>query len=204
MNYKAIPIEDYYLIVRGGNMYDDHQEALIIDGDYYYPIAQSKPVHEGIPLFDAPKEWGLVDVEELTKKYANNNFQSCNYHYEKDTRITDFDAISKAFKSGYLKRAETHKWTDEDMQKCFMAGAEFAKNIGLNMINPNLNLEEVNFFKYSQSLKKPKVYEVQIEKQCCNWNGTDGDCVQPNCYDYQPKITNNKINILSWEEIKQL
>ena len=146
-----------------------------------------------------------MDVDELADKYAEKHAFIVPYDgSNKSYNEKDYKCSKEGFKSGYLKRAETHKWTDEDMKKCFMAGAEFAKNIGLNMINPNLNLEEVNFFKYSQSLKKPKVYEVQIEKQCCNWNGTDGDCVQPNCYDYQPKITNNKINILSWEEIKQL
>lgn len=59
MTYKAIPIEDYYLIVSDEEC-EKFKNETIVDGNFYpiNAIAQSKPVHEGIPLFDAP--WEVV------------------------------------------------------------------------------------------------------------------------------------------------
>ena len=37
----------------------------------------------------------------LAKAYANENFESCSYHYAEDKRLTDYDKIKEAFVAGF-------------------------------------------------------------------------------------------------------
>lgn len=187
--YKAIPIEDYYLIVSDKPAGDwgkewDGQELIAVE-------TKVKDKFPGLPLFDARWE---VDVNKLALNYYNlNNVFSPITDYALAEKYATF----KAFIAGYLKRSETHKWTDEDME----AAACFGMSLERFKDDKNKLRDTEEFKGFIQSLQKPKVYEVELEMICCNHRGVNGECMTPNCLGFQPKITNNKVNILSYKPI---
>lgn len=156
--YKAIKVEHQWQVINGDTL-----------------IAIAGCDNSAISTFDVPEEWE-EDVEKLSKEYANNNFQSCSYHYENDDRITDFDTINKAFKAGYLSRSETHKWTDKDMIRCWETARSPYSETGFYSV--------ILFLEF---ISQPKEYEVELEEEELY--------MAVNTI----KITNNKVKILTYK-----
>lgn len=59
---------------------------------------------------------------ELASKYANDNFESCDYPYDGDERITNFKELKNAFSAGY--EAAQPKWISvkDELPHCYRLG----------------------------------------------------------------------------------
>jgi hypothetical protein len=175
MNYKAIPIDGYYFIVSDEECKRFLQQK-IIDGNYY-PInviaieEKAKDKYPGLPLFDAPSEWG-EDVEKIADEIYNKN----NYGLHKSSIV---DIVNQ------YKARSKYKWTDEDMEKAFDIGRK-------------QGYVDYGFKHFLQSLQKPKSYQVILEMEADEWIPELG---VSDPITWKPKITNNKLNILSWKEL---
>lgn len=104
---KAIQIKDYW-IINEESMYSSPELATIIDGNYYNIIAQSKPVHEGIPLFDVPQELeeDVLSPAEYIADIMDRYDIACPLeHPQAKIEIDNY----------VINYKEKYKWTDEDM-----------------------------------------------------------------------------------------
>lgn len=104
-SFKAFAIGDLYLIVSSGDLLNTmavygkskqnsqadvfSYDSLINYSPYYfmplYPvIAQSRNVYEGIPLFDAPKEWF---VKPNVNSFSERDLVNLLHYYEKYVQL---------------------------------------------------------------------------------------------------------------------
>jgi len=189
MKLTAIPLEGYYVIV-------ESDEFITSDK----PIAQSKQVHPSLPLFDAPWE---EDVEGLYFKRTGIDKEL----YEHDLNYF------RLFINGYNAAKAKYEFTREDMEKAIEMAREGTLDYSYGSDCPYYDFKH-NESSILQSLKKPKVYEVTIEMQEIKGYCSKQECIEnyPHCClsteskcmalpaTFKPKLTNNKIKILSWEE----
>jgi hypothetical protein len=168
MTYKAIPIEDYYVIVINEPCRLGDIGVMHLNEEFRSVAVQGEAAdkYPGIPLFDAPWE---EDVEKLAEEYFERKMK-CEQGFDLKP------GWRKIFIDSYNAAKAKYEFTCEDMRKSYNAGLQFAIP----------RMEGVVFDQFLQSLKKQKVYEVQIEEDFLVGH---------------PKITNNKINITSWKEI---
>ena len=186
MKYLAIPIEGYYVMVSDQD-YNDYKCGCSLENI----IAQSQNVVPDLPLFDAPWE---EDVEKQYIETANNKKRSKELIelFSDETR-----EHARTFKNGYNAAKAKYKWTDKDIEKAF----NFYR---YRPFPHGGSYGCMEFPEFLQSLKKPKVYEVEIEMETVQKEVITNrfDKTSYITYAEVPKITNNKINILKWEEIK--
>lgn len=165
---KALQIKDYWVIV------DDEENKKI--------IAQSKPVHEGIPLFDVPKELE-ESVEMLAKQYFNSIKAKFGSEALENLALLDWSR-------GYKAAKEKYKYTEEDLKFMFEVG--YRKN---NLVESTFELA----LEYIQSLNKPKEYECQIEMEEFEVDmGLGESCIE---YGKKPKMIDGKVIIKSYKKI---
>ena len=80
-------------------------EAVCLHNWDYDSFLTKEKVESTLRLFGIPVQEHKPESEEnLATEYANINFQHCTYHYTDDKRLTDFDAIKKAYLAGYRER----------------------------------------------------------------------------------------------------
>jgi hypothetical protein len=174
--YKAIKVDGTYIITS-----NEEWEAYKPCYNGLKIIAATDSFKLGIatfyaiPSFDVPEEWE-EDVE-ISNAFSINKNCCCHHCWI-------------GFKEGYNKHAEKYKWTDEDMRKAFL------RDWSLNDINRNIDQK---FMAFLQSLKQPKEYEVELEMEEKH-KKYEGVTVLETIL--IPKITNNKVKVLSWKEIK--
>lgn len=164
MTYYAIPIDDYYLMIKETS---DDEVIMAVE-------SKAKDKHPNLPTFHAPWE---EDAEKLA--------EIANPEILYDRHI---------WANGYNARKAMYEFTHEDMKKAIEFGRKF----------PMARFYGDGIDEFIQSLKKQKVYEIELE--------TEGITSPPmneqqellgvsKSY-LQPKIINNKVNILSYREVK--
>ena len=194
--YKVIPIEDDGVVV-DDNEPNDKAFCLVIENNigrvctYLKGIKWSMPIYrvigtigkrlDGIPLIE------LADtIMPLAKKSAVMN----NYDVNNDT-----------YKHGFVMghKANTNKYSEEDMIKCFLSAREFHSQDGIVDINivlsykgaDNSDLEPVFITgqDYVQSLQKQSIpTEVELETEMIG---------NPHVWEDVPIVQNKETNTIT-------
>ena len=173
MKYTVIPIGDYYIIVKDKSTFGSLEYSFTDT-----IIAQSKQIHKGVPLFDCP--W-VEDVESIaTNNYIEKNVSNEDVHE---------GIYTLAFEDGYNKAKEKYKYTEEDIKMTI-----YLKN-GFDKKGYSFYFDDGEIL---DKLKMPKKYEVEleIEPDFTIDNGM-GELVN-----MKPRITDNKVTITKWIELK--
>lgn len=162
--YKAIPIEDYYVIVSDespsigelGINTGNHNTVTrcksevpdIAKNHVKKVIFQSKEVHEGVPLIELPWE---EDVEAMARVFHDQ-------HKYASSHIADI----VSFKYGYSKAKEKYRFTEKDAWEIWRRGYDKAVSL-INEDRFGYEDKAPVFDQVIQSLKKPKSFEVEIQ-----------------------------------------
>jgi hypothetical protein len=220
MDYTAIPIEDYWLLLNNEQVEEwkskdwflwkaelhqfhsdsgygiktwtqynktDESSLIVNRGNTYGKVIACSKELNGLPVFDVPDEWENEDELPSNLEILISAYLSANGHYP---NFLANKLVSDVIMPQVNKAKEKYRFTEEDMERCFTAGVNFARNLN----NPS-NTE------YIESLKKPKQYSVELEME--EILATAGEYEEAGTVriGYKPKIIKGKIKITSWKEI---
>jgi hypothetical protein len=120
------------------------------------------PILEGVPLLP---EWNVCD-EELLVPFPNSS---------QTGRLRDGSEIKTwmlGWEEGFKEAKETYKYTEEDIQKAFIAGEERI----INKPNSSELDDFTNFIQSLQQAKRPKYFECEEE---IYMHSVNGDVMKP-------------------------
>jgi hypothetical protein len=107
------------------------------------------PILEGVPLLPE------FDESDKVEKLAYNWFVTA----DKKSTIFDLGWVN-IFTAGYNEAKETYKYTEEDIQKAFIAGEERI----INKPNSSELDDFTNFIQSLQQPKRPKYFKCEMEQ----------------------------------------
>jgi len=182
---SEIKEDDYYLFTWGGEQdiqrFKD-QESDRENHKSLYRTACKKiiahlpinsPILEGVDLLPTIED----EIEKLAKKDAVSIFGN-------DFSLASLNHQSQ-FKSGYKKAKEKYKYTEEDIDKAYLAGMKFVGE------------DKGSYKEFIQSLQQPKM-PVAFECEMVDFEvdmGLGEECVEFNQY---PKTTTNSQGLTQW------